>query len=134
MNTLEPVMENHHSSGDSIKQNELEKVLINANSDLDLQILEMIEKFEGVWKCRVCGKLDSQKQSIQRHAERHIEGMSHVCSICNKSYPNRPTLRNHINTIHSELLTCDLCGKSGMKKKDYYNHKTRQHKSLPGTH
>ena len=101
--------ENYYSSDVSFKQKDVEKVSMSANSDLDLQVLEMIEKSDGVWKCKVCGKSDSHKIDIKRHAERHLEGMSHACKICNKSFSNRPGLRNHINSIHSELLSCDLC-------------------------
>merc|ERR1712179_398548 len=101
------------------------------NSDLDLQIMQMIEKSDGIWNCTVCGKTGAHLGSIKEHAERHIEGMSHGCHICNKSFPSRPSLRIHINDYHSELLSCDPCGKSGMSKSAYYHHKhSRQHKTL----
>ena len=106
---------------------------VNANSDLDLQILEMIEKSDGVWKCKVCGKTSKQSGHIKEHAETHIEGMSHACDICSKSFPNRPGLRDHIRRSHSELLSCDLCGKSGMNKSAYYFHNQRHHKTLSRT-
>ena len=106
----------------------------DVKSDLDLQIMEMIEKSDGVCKCKVCGKTEKYCSLLKEHAESHIEGISHTCHICNKTYPNRPGLRSHIRNIHSELLSCDLCGKSGMNKKDYYNHKlTKRHKTLSGT-
>ena len=87
----------------------------------------MIEKSDGVWKCKVCGKSSTLKGNIQVHAESHIEGMSHACHICNKSFPNRPTLRIHNNRYHTELFSCDLCGKSGMNRSSLHNHKARQH-------
>ena len=100
----------------------------NAMSDLDLQIKQMIEKSDGLYKFKVCGRTNHNMGTIWIHAETHIKGMSHACHICNKSFPNRQGLRCHINHFHSELLSCDLCGKS------YYNHKqARQHKILPGT-
>ena len=39
----------------------------------------------------------------------------------------RPCLQNHVNNIHTELISCDLCGKSGMNRKSYYMHKQRNH-------
>ena len=133
-NALEPSLEQHYGSEVSFRNTTEGKIQINAHSDLDLQILEMIEKSVGVWKCKVCGKTSISKNDMRRHAETHIEGMSHVCHICNKSFPIRNRLRNHIDKIHTELLSCDLCGRSGMTKGAYYDHKkTRQHKTLAGT-
>ena len=73
-------------------------------------------------------KTATKKQHIQYHAETHIEGMSHACHICNKTFPNRQGLNKHINDIHSELLSCDICGKTGMNKLAYRNHKRNNHK------
>ena len=79
---------------------------------------------------RFVGNLIALKGHIRAHAESHIKGMSHPCHVCNKSYPNKNSLRCHINKIHSELLSCDLCGKSGMNKGTYCMHKREQHKTL----
>jgi len=112
----------------SFKQtNEVQK---NAHSDLNLQIRELIEKSDGVWKCKVCGNTKSNYSNMRHHAESHIEGMSHACHICNKTFSNRHSLRTHMDKIHSELLSCDLCGKSGMNKSAYFKHKRTQHKTL----
>jgi len=114
-----------HTNDDRMKKIE--------NSGLDLQIMQMIEKSDGVWNCKVCGKAEANISHIKEHAETHIEGMSHGCHICNKSFSTRPSLRGHIQNIHSEVFSCDICGKSGMNKHAYYNHKRRQHKTLSGT-
>ena len=122
----DPSTENHSENG--------QKIEIKANSELDLQILKMIEKSDGVWKCKVCGKTKFQKVHMRHHAETHIEGMSHPCHICNKSFPNRPGLGSHINDVHSELVSCDLCGKSGMTKRAYRDHKkSKHHRTLSAT-
>jgi ribosomal protein L37AE/L43A len=94
----------------------------------------MIEKNEGLWKCKVCGKTAATRQHIQNHAERHIEGVSHVCHICSKTLSTRKNLKNHISGNHSELFSCDLCGKSGMTRKEYYNHKRVHTKVLSPKH
>ena len=97
------------------------------NSLLDNQIKGMIEKQEGAWKCKVCSKISKQIGHIKRHAETHIEGMSRICKICSKTFPNRHGLANHISYIHSQLISCDVCGKTGMNKKAYRDHKRRNH-------
>ena len=99
---------------------------IRTNNELDLQITKMIEKNEGVWRCKICGKTTTQKQKIQKHAELHIEGMSHACHICNKTFTNRPNLSNHISQIHTELFSCNICQKTGFNRNSYRMHK-RQH-------
>ena len=80
--------------------------------DLSFQINEMIEKNEGVWRCKICGKTALSRQSTQRHAETHIEGMSHACTICGKTFTSTHRLTTHISGIHSELFSCDLCEKN----------------------
>ena len=97
------------------------------NNELSLQVNQMIEKTEGAWRCKICGKTASRNQNIQNHAETHIEGMSHACHICNKTFQNRPGLSNHISFIHSELFSCDLCEKTGMNRRAYRDHKRRNH-------
>merc|ERR1712098_779867 len=89
------------------------------NSLLDNQIKGMIEKQEGTWKCKICSRISMHVGHIKTHAETHIEGMSHICQICSKTFPNRHGLKTHINNIHSQLISCDICGKAGMNKHAY---------------
>ena len=99
----------------------------STKSEQSLQLNEMIEKIAGVWICKVCGKTASQRQSIQRHAETHLGGMSHACHICSKTFTNTHRLSSHISGIHSELFSCDICGKTGMNRRTYNNHKQTKH-------
>ena len=84
------------------------KLEINVNSDLDLRIEQMIEKYDGVWICKVCGKTAANSGHLREHAETHIEGMTHVCHICNKTFPNRPCLRYHKRSKQHKKLTGNL--------------------------
>ena len=87
--TLEPSSEQHYSANVASTETNEGKNQISANSDLDLQIMEMVENSNGVWKCKVCGKTAKRSGNIKQHAESHIEGMSHACHICNKSFSTR---------------------------------------------
>jgi len=98
---------------------------LRANDELDQKITNMIEKYEGVWTCKICGKTATKKQHIQSHAEIHIEGMSFPCNICSKTFTNRMGLSSHISGVHSELFSCDICGKTGMNRNMYKKHKLR---------
>ena len=70
-------------------------ITLNRSEELHLQIKQMVEKSDGRWKCKMCGKTATKKDHIQRHAETHIEGVSHACHICNKAL-SRSSLRYHM--------------------------------------
>ena len=117
------------SDGTLVTINE-NKLSLNTNNELDLQIEQMIEKNEGMWNCKVCGKASADKRIIKRHAERHIKGVSHACHICRKIFSTRTNLQKHISDIHSELVCCDICGRLGMNRKAYSQHKCKSHNTL----
>jgi len=100
------------------------------NNELEHQIEGMIEKNEGQWICKVCGKSSIKRCNAKSHAETHIEGVSHACHICSKTVSTRDNLRLHINKQHSDLFSCDICGKTGMNRGTYQLHKRRNHKPL----
>ena len=70
-------------------------VQLGVNNELLLQVNQMIEKNEGVWRCKVCGKMATQKGNIRLHAEIHIEGLSYSCNLCDKTFHNRMGLSQH---------------------------------------
>ena len=56
---------------------------------------------ENVWKCLVCGKCGVNKIDISRHIEStHVSLPPVICSICNKWYKTKKSLRTHQNTFH----------------------------------
>ena len=54
--------------------------------DFEGTVNSMIEKIDGLWSCKVCGKTNWQKVDLRRHAEVHIEGASHPCATCGKEF------------------------------------------------
>ena len=56
--------------------------LTNINNKLE----SMIEKVNGSWSCKICGnnKIRNNKTDYTRHAEIHLEGVSHPCKLCGK--------------------------------------------------
>merc|ERR1712096_54239 len=124
IDSLEELADTFANSDVALVQTEEDKLVLNTNLDLDLQIEQMIEKNGGLWQCKVCGKTTKQKGDIKNHAETHIEGLSHTCHICNKTCSTRNSLKVHIIDNHSELsYNCNICGKSGMAKMAFKNHK-----------
>ena len=69
--------------------------------NIDQQIEDNIEKCNGVWRCRCCGKEDQKKSNIRRHFERnHLEGFSFHCSYCDSAFRSRATLSDHEHKNH----------------------------------
>jgi len=112
----------------------MESVKVTKNEEIDAQVEQMIVKKDGLWECTICGKTTLYISHMREHTETHIDGISHACHICSKTFSSRHTLRNHISGIHSELFTCDVCGKSGMNKHAYRAHQRRQHKLFSAKH
>ena len=69
--------------------------------ELDLKIKEMIEKNEGLWQCKVCDLTLKHKGHMKSHVETHMEGVTHTCHICHKSYSTRNSLQQHNIRKHS---------------------------------
>ena len=103
---------------------------INTNDEILDETEQMIEKNDGLWKCKVCGKTAIKRSNMRRHAETHIVGMSHVCHICSKISSTRHNLKSHIFRTHSESLLCKICGKSGMNRAAYTNHMLKNHENI----
>ena len=126
------IVEGLDTQATTVAQTRAGNIQANAHNDLTIQATEMIEKNEGVWKCKVCGKTETHKGNIREHVERnHLEGMFHACHLCSKTFKNRPALQQHISNIHTELFSCDICLKAGMSRAGYRMHKKRQHKISP---
>merc|ERR1712142_1343252 len=68
-----------------------------------------------------------KKQQKARHVEVHIEGLSHSCNLCGNQFSTRQYLAQHMSTIHSELMCCEICGEAGLTRSKYVNHKRNKH-------
>ena len=64
-------------------------------SDLNVQIRQMIEKSDGVWKCKICGKTSPQNGAMREHAETHIKGYTFQCISCPRQFKRKRDLRGH---------------------------------------
>jgi hypothetical protein len=61
----------------------------------------MMKSIDGKWACNVCEKIDHKKDNMKTHIEaNHIEGVSHPCSLCEKSFRSRHSLSMHIFRFH----------------------------------
>ena len=122
-----PLNSNADDNKDTENKTDEKNLEFRINDELNLQLNKMTEKIEGVWMCKVCGKTATKKEHIKRHAEAHIQGMSHACHICNKTFTTRPNLYGHVRGVHSELFSCERCGKTGMNREAFRSHKRSKH-------
>ena len=92
---LFPVASTEHSAKKHAVLNTISESL---NETLD----SMIEKVDGIWKCKVCGKSNNlnKRNDVRRHAETHMEGVSHSCNLCGKEFRCSENLRKHVKTYH----------------------------------
>merc|ERR1712098_1015407 len=95
------------------------------NQDLNNQLRNLIEKSMGVWICKVCNKTASNAYNMKQHAETHIQGSMHSCSICKKTFSTYNSMRVHVNNIHSKLYFCNACGREDMNKMNVHDHKKK---------
>ena len=59
-----------------------------------------------VWQCLHCSKTNKDKTAISRHVESHLQGHSHSCSICHKTYkPDSPRWELFDDYNHYNLVT-----------------------------
>jgi len=81
-----------------------------AVTQLENRVQSMIlRKGDGTWQCKVCGKSIQGRQAkgnMKQHVETHIEGISHTCTTCGKTYKNRNSLHTHISMKHRYGLDC----------------------------
>ena len=79
------------------------------NTELDQQINSMMERVDGSWMCKACGKRDGLKPNIKKHIEgAHIEGYSHTCKFCEKNFRSKNSLQVHVSRNHRTQKLPDI--------------------------
>ena len=74
---------------------------VQNHDELAETIGSIMERVNGVWKCKMCEKTLKDKQDMRRHIEgKHLEGVQYPCDKCEKVLRSRNALRIHIKTIH----------------------------------
>ena len=102
----EPISNNpHHNSKPRQRHVEaVDKVLVPISSEdvseVENAIEQHLEKVDGTWKCKLCGKTAIKKQHMQNHIETHLEGLSFPCDLCGKTLRSRNALFIHNTRYH----------------------------------
>jgi len=83
-----------------VAETEFSRVFIT-NDELSDTVESMLSKFDGIWKCNICGKTSGHKVTLKRHIEsRHMLGSSHPCNQCGKVSKTSQALVVHKSSYH----------------------------------
>lgn len=89
------------------------------------------EKAKKKEKCKECGKVFSNKNSLRLHRKnahfRSGEDAPFKCHICGRGFKYSINLTSHMQ-IHKESYSCDECGRVFASKSDVKKHALNQHK------
>ena len=133
--------ESEHTKDDTIKEEALvigqssSKDFYDEKIDLDIDVTgellniteKLIEKVDGLWECKKCCKTFVLKSRARSHTETHLKSITHTCRLCGNTLSTRHGLWQHVRLVHSDhsdsSFVCSACGKSGMNKMKFRNHK-----------
>ena len=71
--------------------------------EADQRVFEHMEKSNGTFSCKICGKSTGHRAHMRNHIETHLEGLSFNCQHCGKSFRSRNALSKHIHYEHKSL-------------------------------
>ena len=68
--------------------------------EIELKMKELYQKIDGVWSCMECDYTSTTRQHMCYHIEKHMDGLSYTCSLCNKEFRYKNNLDRHQRTSH----------------------------------
>lgn len=79
--------------------------------------------------CTHCPRKFLNRSNLTRHLRRHAEP-KFQCTVCQKSFYDNFTLKNHVNSQHgdAETFKCEICGNFYKSRKYLLSHELRIHK------
>ena len=96
LTTVEQQNENHKSKSVIVKPD------IQSMEELDQKVEESFSKdYNGLYACHHCEYSTEKRSNIKQHVERHFEGLSFPCTLCDTILRSRTTLRFHNKRKHN---------------------------------
>jgi len=76
----------------------------DGNKDFSTTISEVLlfNQESQMWQCTLCGRSNTDKSQIRRHAEVHFKGFVHSCPQCGVEKKTSTALRVHIHRFHTK--------------------------------
>ena len=76
--------------------------------NLETKVQELMDRINGVFTCKNCGRTTRDRTDLRKHVERHINGLCFSCPKCSKKYFRSSVLKSHINMEHVDLMLNSL--------------------------
>ena len=81
---------------------EVQSSVIQSLEELDQKVEESYSKnSDGLYSCNHCSQTTDRRGNIREHVERHFEGLSFPCTLCNTILRSRIALRFHNKRKHN---------------------------------
>ena len=71
--------------------------------EIEEKLKELYQKVDGLWTCMACDYTSKQKHHLKMHVEKHMDGLSYSCNLCNKEFRTNNSLTVHIATSHQGI-------------------------------
>ena len=68
--------------------------------EVEQKIKELYEKVDGVWACMTCDYTSTKRFNVRKHVDKHIDGLSYSCNLCDKEFRSSNSFYAHKSTAH----------------------------------
>ena len=68
--------------------------------EIEEKIKELHQRIDGVWTCMVCDYTSTKSTNVRKHVEKHMDGLSYSCDLCDKEFRLINTLNSHKSIVH----------------------------------
>lgn len=74
-------------------------------------------------KCPICAKVFRPRSLLLQHIQKHKDDSDRVCGTCHKVFPTINDCKRHMQTAHSQSMSCNKCKRSFSSKARLDAHK-----------
>ena len=127
----EKLLEEQGNTNEDVKQGEVnyshnksthELLQMSSNSksliaNIQKKNVADLQKIDGLWTVR--------RRPVET---RKRDGLAHACKFCGKKMSTKSNLKRHIAMLHTELFSCDVCGKAEMDQLSFDHHRRFRHR------
>ena len=79
--------------------------VFNASSmtaeELKVKRNELYQKVDGAWLCLACDYDTKDKSNMNKHIDKHIEGLSYACTVCSMELKTQYAFLSHMKKGHT---------------------------------